>query len=78
VDVLQRSQNVSTQFVRFTVHSSRLIALLFSSYLLCNKEFANLTLNPEPLNVEPVNAYGKSLLFGMFLILFEPFDQISI
>jgi hypothetical protein len=24
----------------FTVHSSRLIALLFSSYLLCNKEFA--------------------------------------
>ncbi len=29
-----------TQVVRFTVHSSRLIALLLSSYLLGNIEFA--------------------------------------
>ena len=31
--------SIVTQGVRFTVHSSRLIALLFSSFLPCNKEF---------------------------------------
>jgi len=31
---------MKTQVVRFTVHSSRLIALVFFSYFLCNKEFA--------------------------------------
>jgi hypothetical protein len=56
--------------------------------LVSNLSFINLTLNrvEDPrtivrgnlLTFEPVNAYGKSLLFGMFIILFEPFDQISV